>query len=167
MARYIENLTTCSNPTSGDYFWIVDASAGATDKDRKVDVGLFPRLAVANTFAALQAFPAAGIGIGTMTLKTYAAGVLHINPSSYVLAAGAYVIVAQVPAGLVWIYDASSGKGALINWTNPVAIISGDATRFGLVDGAAGKINVFGNVAGVYVNNATASSVTLKVVVIG
>jgi len=54
MARYIENLNTCSDPTSGDYLWVVDASAGATDKDRKVDAGLFAQLAVANTFSASQ-----------------------------------------------------------------------------------------------------------------
>jgi len=54
MARYIENLNECTDPTSGDYMWIVDASAGSTDKDRKVNVAKFPRLAVANTFTALQ-----------------------------------------------------------------------------------------------------------------
>lgn len=50
MARYIENLNTCTDPTSGDYLWIVDASASASDKDRKVNVGLFPQLAAPNTF---------------------------------------------------------------------------------------------------------------------
>lgn len=64
MARYIENLNTCSDPTSGDYLWLVDASAGATDKDRKVDAGLFAQKASANTFTALQTFtPASGIAI--------------------------------------------------------------------------------------------------------
>ena len=54
MARYIENLNTCSDPTSGDYLWIVDASASASDKDRKVNVGLFPQLAASNTFTGNQ-----------------------------------------------------------------------------------------------------------------
>lgn len=54
MARYIENLNSCTDPTSGDYLWIVDASAAAADKDRKVDVGLFAQKAVANTFTAAQ-----------------------------------------------------------------------------------------------------------------
>ena len=52
MPRYIENLNECTDPTSGYYMWVVDASAGSTDKDRKVDVGKFPQLAVANTFTA-------------------------------------------------------------------------------------------------------------------
>jgi hypothetical protein len=56
MARYIENLNSCTDPTSGDYFWIVDASASSSDKDRKVDVGLFAQKAVANTWTAAQTF---------------------------------------------------------------------------------------------------------------
>lgn len=60
MARYIENLNECTDPTSGDYLWIVDASASASDKDRKVNVGKFPRLAVANTFTAAQTVSAGG-----------------------------------------------------------------------------------------------------------
>jgi len=76
MARYIENLNSCTDPTSGDYFWVVDASAGATDKDRKVNVGLFAQLAVANTFSAAQVISAAnasmsvnpGSGRGTVSI---------------------------------------------------------------------------------------------------
>lgn len=64
MARYIENLNSCSDPVSGDYFWIVDASAGATDKDRKVDVGLFARLAVANVFTTTQMAPIFAASVG-------------------------------------------------------------------------------------------------------
>lgn len=41
MTRYIENLNECTDPVSGDYLWVVDASAGSTDKDRKVNVGKF------------------------------------------------------------------------------------------------------------------------------
>lgn len=44
----------CTNPTSGDWFWIHDVSAGATDRDRRVDVGRFPQLAATNTFTADQ-----------------------------------------------------------------------------------------------------------------
>jgi len=55
MARYIENLNTCSDPVSGDYLWIVDASASGSDKDRKVDAGLFAQLAGA-TFTGVVNF---------------------------------------------------------------------------------------------------------------
>lgn len=44
MARYIENLNECTDPTTGDYLWVVDASAGSTDKDRKLNVGKFAQL---------------------------------------------------------------------------------------------------------------------------
>ena len=54
MPRYLEQLNECTDPTSGDWLGIVDVSAGATDKDRKVDVGKFARLAAANTFTAAQ-----------------------------------------------------------------------------------------------------------------
>lgn len=44
MPRYIENLNECTDPVSGDYLWIVDASAGSTDKDRRVNVGKFAQV---------------------------------------------------------------------------------------------------------------------------
>ena len=67
MPRYIENLNECTDPTSGDWFWMVDTSASASDKDRKVDVGRFPRLAVANTFTANQTITA-GSGASALNL---------------------------------------------------------------------------------------------------
>lgn len=41
MTRYIENLNECTDPTTGDFLWVVDASAGSTDKDRKVNISKF------------------------------------------------------------------------------------------------------------------------------
>lgn len=41
MARYIENLNECTDPTSGDWLHIINTSAGGTDKDQKVDVVRF------------------------------------------------------------------------------------------------------------------------------
>ncbi len=79
MARYIENLNECTDPTSGDYMWVVDASAGSTDKDRKVDVGKFPRLAVGNTFTAAQVISMAS---PTLTL-TPTSGYARITLSSF------------------------------------------------------------------------------------
>lgn len=72
MPRYIENLNECTDPTSGDYLWVVDASASASDKDRKVDVGKFPRLAVANTFTASQTIDAPS---GQLNVAATASGV--------------------------------------------------------------------------------------------
>lgn len=56
MTRYIEDLNENTAPVSGDYLLCYDASAGSTDKDRKVNVSKFAVLAVANTFTALQTF---------------------------------------------------------------------------------------------------------------
>jgi len=54
MTRYIEDLNENTAPVSGDYLLCYDASAGSTDKDRKVNVSKFAVLAVANTFTTVQ-----------------------------------------------------------------------------------------------------------------
>jgi hypothetical protein len=77
MARYIENLNTCSDPTSGDYLWIVDTSASSTDKDRKVDAGLFALKNAANTFTANQV-----IDKIAPTLTLSGSGQIHVNLSA-------------------------------------------------------------------------------------
>ena len=53
MPRYIEQLTENITPASGDWLWIVDVSAGATDQDRKLSVGKLALLATANVFAEI------------------------------------------------------------------------------------------------------------------
>lgn len=109
MARYIENLNECTDPTSGDYMWVVDASAGSTDKDRKVDVAKFPRLAVANTFTAAQTISLAS---PTLTI-TPTSGYARITLTAYdnTTGIGANVFIqrnsnATTPAaGLLLIHD--------------------------------------------------------------
>ena len=54
MPRYIEQLTENITPASGDWLWIVDVSALATDQDRKLSVGKLALLATANVFTANQ-----------------------------------------------------------------------------------------------------------------
>ncbi|MBK8129428.1 MAG: hypothetical protein IPK53_11115 [bacterium] len=86
MARYIENLNACTDPVSGDYLWIVDASAGATDKDRRVDVGKFGLLATAQSWTATQTVAPSSSGNKgliinqpTGTLYTYPALEIQLN----------------------------------------------------------------------------------------
>ena len=122
MARYIENLNSCTDPTSGDFFWIVDASSGSTDKDRKVDVGLFPRLAVANTFTAAQtinstlALPAQSatsvISITDTDLGTGTGGMLNIgrNTNASTPSAGALVLAKVNPAANAYVWADDSGN---------------------------------------------------------
>jgi hypothetical protein len=73
MPRYIENLNTCSNPTSGDYLWIVDASAASDDKDRKVDAGLFAQVG-GTTFTGTVNFNSNAEFKGTTRLPTFDGG---------------------------------------------------------------------------------------------
>jgi hypothetical protein len=60
MPRYLEQANECTDPTTGDFLWVYDASAGATDKDRKVNISRFAILANAQTFTAGQTFAPAG-----------------------------------------------------------------------------------------------------------
>jgi len=62
MTRYIEDLNENTAPTTGDYLLCYDASAGGTDKDRKVNISKFAILANAGTFTARQKF-ANGVGL--------------------------------------------------------------------------------------------------------
>lgn len=39
MARYIEQLNENTDPVAADFLWIVDTSADATDKDKKLLLG--------------------------------------------------------------------------------------------------------------------------------
>lgn len=54
MTRYIEDLNENTAPGAGDYLLCYDASAGSTDKDRKVNISKFAVLANANTFSNTQ-----------------------------------------------------------------------------------------------------------------
>lgn len=54
MTRYIEQYNETTDPVPGDYLWIVDASAPADDKDRKLDVSRVARTGAANTFTGNQ-----------------------------------------------------------------------------------------------------------------
>jgi len=82
MPRYIEQLTENITPASGDWLWIVDVSAEATDQDRKLSVGKLALLATANVFAEIVtaskgiAFPATQVASANAnTLDDYEEGV--------------------------------------------------------------------------------------------
>lgn len=52
MARYIEQLNECTDPADADFAWIVDDSAGATDKDRKLSLSRLLKLGRTNIVPA-------------------------------------------------------------------------------------------------------------------
>lgn len=62
MTRYIDQLNECTDPTTGDYLLLYDASAGATDKDRKVNISRFAILANAQSFTTTQTIAPATTG---------------------------------------------------------------------------------------------------------
>jgi len=71
MTRYTENLNECTDPVAGDFLVIYNASAGATDKDQKVDITRFGVKANAGTWTATQTFtPAAGSNALSLTTPT-------------------------------------------------------------------------------------------------
>ena len=41
MPRYIEELNECTDPEPGDFLWVSDADATATDRDRKLNLDKF------------------------------------------------------------------------------------------------------------------------------
>jgi len=112
MARYIENLNSCTDPTDGDYLWIVDASAASDDKDRKLDVGYF-RLVSDNSFSALTA-TSLGAG-GDLTLfsanlgtSTGRRAILGCNTNGTTPAPGAMTFV-EADGELCYLWPDNSG----------------------------------------------------------
>lgn len=72
MARFLEQVNECSDPVTGDYLWIYDASAGSTDKDRKVNISRFAILANGQTFSAAQVFAQPAVGSSAITVTPIA-----------------------------------------------------------------------------------------------
>ena len=82
MTRYVENLNECTDPVAGDQIHIYDASAGSTDKDRRVNVGNLALPSQRNLFAVAQGLMAtkssvaSGSATGICTLVSGGGGAL-------------------------------------------------------------------------------------------
>lgn len=93
MTRYLEDLNECTAPTTGDYLWIYDASAGSTDKDRKVNISEFALTGAANTFAAAQTIEYVG---ATLNLKaTTGKGLFYIYGADNGTAGGGLILIGR------------------------------------------------------------------------
>ena len=169
MPRYIENLNECTDPVSGDYMWLVDASAGSTDKDRKVDVGKFARLAVAQTFTATQTFSNVSIGTsGGATAITKPADGHTLMMLDYVTLAAGSKFTFPATNGLLVITSHSYGRSSVYALTaNSVTAIAQDATGFSTTMGTASKINVYHNGSFFEIENGFAASQNISWIVIG
>ena len=111
MPRYIEQLTENTTPASGDWLWIVDVSAGATDQDRKLSVGKLALLATANTFTATQTIDnSAGSGLASDIRGASGSNIQRLRT-----AAGVDVLTALANGDLIahgYLYTVG------INWTS-------------------------------------------------
>ena len=121
MARYIENLNSCTDPTGGDYLWIVDASAGSTDKDRKVDVSECALTGVANSFTGAQPFYGKLTHGEAFSVLTLSAGNVGRNASGKILIVGRNNNAATPAAGQVRI-EARDGTAYRI-WPDNTGVL--------------------------------------------
>lgn len=92
MARYIENLNECTDPTTGDYLWVVDASAGSTDKDRKLDAGRFAQLSAGTWSPAIT-------GSSSNPTVTYTAQTGRYSRIGDVIFFDAYMVINTISGG--------------------------------------------------------------------
>lgn len=81
---FINDLNECTDPTSGDYLIIADASASASDRDRRVNVSRFATVANQNTFTVPQTFAPAstsanGVVVNMPTSTTAYALLVQLN----------------------------------------------------------------------------------------
>lgn len=161
MARYIENLTSCTDPTSGDYLWISDANGGA-DRDRKLDVGLFPRLDAANTFTAAQTIRGdlvvGAVGANAIArVRTPVAIDVGVNGT---LALPAFV-------GFVMVMDDSGGGSGLFGFVAAATVELLDTNGlFTAILNNAGTINCYYS-GGYFVQNKTAVTRSVRVICFG
>ena len=145
MPRYIEDLNECTDPVSGDFMWLVDASAGSTDKDRKVDVGKFARLAVAQTFSATQTFSKIQIDSSADFIDVDSAGAVMLASTAVAMADNE---VKSLPSfiGVYLIVDFTNGNVAMfalrggVNATQEVFDPSG---IFSVTKDTASMFNVY------------------------
>lgn len=111
---YLTDLTACTDPVSGDFLLIADASAGATDRDRKVDIGKFALLGTASTFTINQVIAPTSTSVAGLTLSMPASTTGNAWTASYNSSARAWLI-AQAAENLFRIDAANLGnnvKGA-------------------------------------------------------
>jgi hypothetical protein len=169
MARYIEDLNECTDPVSGDFMWVVDASAGGTDKDRKVDVGKFARLAVAQSFTATQTFSNVSVGTsgGATAITKPNDGHTLVNLDSVTLTAGQKFTFPSTH-GLLVVTSSSAGRAAVYALTYAtVTAIAQDTSGFSTTMSTASRINVYYNGSFFEIENGFATSRTVSWVVIG
>ena len=168
MARYIEDLNECTDPVSGDFMWVVDASAGGTDKDRKVDVGKFARLAVAQSFTATQTFSNVSVGTsgGATAITKPNDGHTLVSLDAVSLAAGAKFTFPST-VGILVVASSSAGRSGVYLVSGAVTVIAQDTAGYSTTMGTANRLNVYWNGSNLEIENGFATSRNVSWIVIG
>ncbi len=152
MPRYLEQANECTDPTTGDFLWVYDASAGATDKDRKVNISRFAILANAQSFTTTQtvapATNANGLNIN-MPVSNTASGLQILYNSTL-----AFNFLAQPAARALQVsaFDNGSSVGANVqighnsNASTPAAghllIYNRNASYYSIWPDASGNLRI-------------------------
>ena len=168
MPRYIEQLTENTTPASGDWLWIVDVDAGATDQDRKLSVGKLALLATANVFTGTQTIAPSSSSVASMVINTAASPTsyvwglqrnsthklsLRLTDANFLEERRNFVSVADMAsialvysAGLVEIFDASQGNYGLFlirGSNNTVVELLDSGAAFSVTKSTASSFNVY------------------------
>jgi hypothetical protein len=144
---------------TGDQLQIYDASAGSTDKDRRVDVNKFGRYAAAGTWTAAQTYSVAtkvpaGINAETFALDSSGGAFSLSNNQSLPISVGGFF------AGLVIIINATTGSYGLYMCSgNTVTAISAPSGAWGVTSGAQAN-NLFYASSKYWVENHTGATCT-------
>lgn len=167
--RYIENLNQCTDPAADDQIQIMDASAPAADKDRRLNLGQLALLALANTFAAIATF-AQGIAIGVAANRLFRpnAGVVRQTIEWVIIQPATSVVLnTQNAYCMVQAFNATYGEFAEFAVEGAISrMIHGNANHFsGSV--VAGKLNIFGEGGAAYAYNNTGAPLTCGFLVWG
>lgn len=162
----ITDLSAASSVAAADNLVINQSGT-----DKKVTADKFAVVGLANTFSALQTLTAgAAIGASGNTLTRVAAGVVRqkVETTTLVATGDISVQTGNGGRGLVLVYNATSGKFALFAVEGATgSIIWGDTNNFsGTNSTSNGKVNCFGASNIIYVQNGTAGTISLQVLVL-
>jgi hypothetical protein len=164
--RYIEGLNECTDPVAGDQMWIMDASAPATDKDRRVDVAKFALLAGATFAGGVMApnFRSHNLTLlvnSAVSISVPSAGLLIFVCPLILKSGGAIGYYSPATGSASAEIYAQAASGSLLAVT-PNTVLGNETTT-----GVDGKVNVNPVIGGViWIKNRTASPASMQVFVI-
>lgn len=135
MTRYLEQLNETTDPTTGDYLPIYDASAGSTDKDRKVNISRFAILANAQSFTTTQTFAPTSTSVAGVAVNAPASCSVPIHTWSYNATRRSYIVATSTSSNLALDFG---DFGSLV--AGPSVIIGGNNNA---TNACSGTLNIY------------------------